>query len=160
MAGEGVTRRRFLVASISGTCVLGSGLGLTLMRASSAWARAPAGSAHDLARTLHHMAQLLYPQAGVPDDVYAEVVDEILQAAASDPQLSALLDQGVAELERAGGADFFRLDEKSQLEVMQSLQHRPFFAAISHQVLTRFCAHPQVGEVARSPGPTVQGGQV
>ena len=158
MASQKTTRRRFLLAAIAGSGALAAGLSLTLIRASSAWAQALPGNARESTKSLVKMAQLLYPHAAVADGIYAEVVDGILSAAANDPQVTAMLDQAIAELDAARGADFFDLDEKSQLEVMSALSERPFFGAIRSQVLARLYTHPKVWQVIRYPGSSVEYG--
>ncbi len=158
MAGEKSTRRRFLISAIAGSGAIAGGLGLSLIRASTAWAQATPSEAQQLAKTLGRMARLLYPHASVADGVYAEVVDDILSASADDPQMSALLNQAVAELDEGSGADFFELEEQSQLAVMTALQERPFFQAIRFQVLARLYSHPKVWDVMNYPGSSVEYG--
>ena len=146
------TRRRFLVAAVSG------GLSLSLIRISSAWAQATPEQSPQLASTLGRMAQLLYPHASVPDSVYAGVIDGIMAAAAAEPQMSATLDEAASQLDQAGDTDFFLLDEASQLAVMAALQQQPFFEAIRFQVLARLYSNPDVWKVINYPGPSVQFG--
>lgn len=155
MVNDKTTRRRFLVAVISG------GLSLPLIRISSAWAQATPEQSPQLASTLGRMARLLYPHASVPDNVYAGVVDGIMAAVADDPQMSANLDEAASQLDQARGTDFFQLDEASQLAVMTDLQQQPFFEAIRFQVLARLYSNPEVWKVINYPGPSVQlGGYV
>ena len=155
MAYEKTTRRRFLVATVSG------GLSLSLIRISSAWAQATQGQSLQLASTLGRMARLLYPHASVPDSVYAGVIDGIMAATAADPQLSATLDEAASQLDQARGVDFFQLVEASQLAVMTDFQQQPFFEAIRFQVLARLYSNPEVWKVINYPGPSVQlGGYV
>jgi hypothetical protein len=155
MVNDKTTRRRFLVAVISG------GLSLPLIRISSAWAQATPEQSPQLASTLGRMARLLYPHASVPDNVYAGVVDGIMAAVADNPQMSANLDEAASQLDQARGTDFFQLDEASQLAVMTDLQQQPFFEAIRFQVLARLYSNPEVWKVINYPGPSVQlGGYV
>jgi hypothetical protein len=152
------TRRRFLVAAISGSAALTGGFGLSLIRASSAWAQATPDQARDSAKTLGRMARLLYPHTDVSQDVYAEVVDGILSAAANDPQLKEMLHQAVTELDEAQRTAFFDLGEESQLELMTLLQERAFFSNIKFQVLGRFYSHPKVWHAIQYPGSSVEYG--
>jgi hypothetical protein len=158
MDGYKTTRRRFLVAAMSGSAALAGASGLFVLRASTAWAQAEPGDALDSARTLSRVARLLYPHAGVGDTVYAEVVDGILAAAAGDPQLTAMLDDASAELDAARGGDFFALDEATQLEVLKALSGRPFFGAIQSQVQWRLYTDPRVWQTIGYPGPSVEFG--
>lgn len=158
MADETSTRRRFLISAIVGSGAIAGGLGISLIRASTAWAQASTGEAKQSAETLGRMARLLYPHASVTDAVYAEVVDEILSISADDPQMSALLDQAATELGEGSETEFFELDEKSQLEVMIALQERPFFQTIRFQVLAQLYSHPKVMEAINYPGSSVEHG--
>lgn len=150
MGGDRTTRRRFIVAALAGSGALSAGLTLSLLRAASAWAGARPGQA--AARTLRPLARLLCPHAGVPDDVYAEIVDAVLATAASDPQLVTMLDAAIAALDAAGDRDFFEADDASRLAVMTSLQDDAWFAATRVQVLVRLYDHPQVWKVIGYPG--------
>jgi hypothetical protein len=158
MNGGNTTRRRFLVATITGSSAIASGLGLSLIRASSAWAQAEPGRAGNSARALGQMARVLYPHAELPDSVYAEVVDGILSTTAADPQMTAVLEQAVTELGAARDSDFFDLDGESQLEVVAALRQQPYFAAVQFQVLAHLYSHPQVWELMNYPGSSVEHG--
>jgi hypothetical protein len=158
MNGENTTRRRFLIATIAGSSAIASGLGLSLIHASSAWAQATPGQTTDSTRTLAQMARVLYPHSALPDSVYAEVVGGILSTTAADAQMIALLEQAVTELGEARDTDFFDLDEESQLEVITALQKRPFFEAVKFQVLAHLYSHPQVWKLINYPGSSVEHG--
>lgn len=158
MGGDRTTRRRFIVAALAGSGALSAGLTLSLMRMASAWAQAQPGAAPASARALGPLARLLCPHAAVADDVYTEVVDAILATAASDPQLTATLDETIAALDAAGERDFFEADDESRLAVMKSLQGEPWFSAVSVQVLVRLYDHPQVWKVIGYPGSSLEFG--
>ncbi len=74
-----VSRRKILVATIAYTGLVSTGMGAALIRASSAWAQSRDESAGELVR----LARLLYPHEGIADDVYAEVLRDILSDTAN-----------------------------------------------------------------------------
>lgn len=158
MVGEKTTRRRFLVAAIAGSGSLASGFGLSMIRASSAWAQATPDQTPGLAETLGRMAQLLYPHDAIADDVYAEVVDGILSAVANDATISGALDAAVSALNAVQAADWFDLEEEQQIAAMTKVQGEAFFAAIQDQVMGRFYGHPKVREFIKYPGSSVEFG--
>ena len=155
---EATTRRRFLVAAIAGSGAVASGLSLTLINTASAWAAALAGEAADNTEILARMVRLYYPHDSVADEVYAQTVDSILSAAASDVQLQQLLDGAYAALDAAGAGRFADADAAAQLAAMISLQDEAFFTAIKFQVLGRFYAHPEVWKAINYPGSSVEHG--
>jgi hypothetical protein len=143
-----------MVAALAGCGGLSAGITLSVVRAATAWAETQPRQAAASAGTLGQMARLLYPHA-VPDDVYAEVVDALLEAAASSPQLRATLD---AAIDAADDRDFFESDDETRLAVMTSLQEQAWFAAASVEVLVRLYSHPQIWKLIRYPGSSVEFG--
>lgn len=154
MANKNATRRRFLVASIACSGLISTGLGTALLRAGSAWAQSAKGSDNELSR----MARLLFPHNAIADNVYAEVIDDILAAAADDAELAAMLDDAVAALNAAREGDWFEAGEDEQIAAMQAVEGEAFFAAILSNVQARFYNHPQVWELIGYPGSSVEFG--
>ncbi len=148
------SRRRFLVATITYSGLISTGLGAALFRAGSAWAQSAKGNADELVR----MARLLFPHDAIADDVYAEVIDDVLTAAADDAGLMALLDDAVAALNAVQGGDWFAADAEEQIAAMQAVAGEAFFAAILGNVQARFYNHPQVWEQIGYPGSSVEFG--
>jgi len=99
----------------------------------------------------------LYPHK-VDQSVYADVMDSILSAAASDPQLQASLDQAVSELDAATGGDFLAAGENLQLMAMNGMAKQPWFAAIQGQVMPRLYNNPVIWKHIGDPGSSVEYG--
>jgi len=148
------SRRRFLVATIAYSGLISTGMGAALLRASAAWAQSSDGNADELAR----MARLLFPHDGVADEVYAEVIDGILTAAASDASMMDMLNEAVMELNAAQGGDWFEAGADEQIAAMQEVEGEGFFAAILGGVRARFYNHPKVWEHIGYPGSSVEYG--
>ena len=148
------SRRRFLVATIAYSGLISTGMGAALLRASSAWAQSAEGEAGELTR----MARLLFPHVGIADDVYAEVIDSILSAAASDASMTDTLTMAVTELNTAQDGDWVNASAGEQIAAMQAVENEAFFGAILGSVRVRFYNHPKVWEHIGYPGSSVEHG--
>ena len=148
------SRRRFLVATIAYSGLISTGMGAALLRAGSAWAQSENEDSDELAR----MARLLFPHDAIADNVYAEVIDDILTAAADDAGLTGMLNDAVAALNAAQGGDWFAAGADEQIAAMQSVEGEAFFAVILGNVKARFYNHPQVWEHIGYPGSSVEFG--
>lgn len=154
MATQKATRRRFLVATIAYSGLISTGLGAALLRAGSAWAQSVNENSDELAR----VARLLFPHDAIADNVYAEVIDSVLSAAADDAALMDMLNEAVAALNAAQGGDWFAAGAKEQIAAMQAVEGEAFFAAILGNVQARFYNHPKVWELIKYPGSSVEFG--
>ncbi|NQV85890.1 MAG: hypothetical protein HQ492_02310 [Woeseiaceae bacterium] len=152
------SRRRFLIATIAASGAIASGLNLALIRDASAWADAVDDDGAIGAKILARMVRLYYPHDNVAGEVYAQTVNSILSAAATDSTLRNLLDAAFTALDGAGDIDFTELDAESQLAAMTQVQDEPFFTAVKFQVLARFYAHPEVWKAINYPGSSVEFG--
>ncbi len=148
------SRRRFLVAAIAYTGLLSTGSGAAMLRASSAWARSADGNADELTR----IARLLYPHDGIGNDVYTDVIDDVLSAAADDSTMMEILGNAVTALNAAQQGDWFEIGADDQIKAMRVVENEPFFAAIQGAVMVRFYNHPKVWEHIGYPGSSVEYG--
>lgn len=149
------TRRRFLLAAILGTGAAAGGLSLSILATSKAWAETPDSEA--ARQQLAAMAKQLYPH-DVDASVYADVMDSVLTAAASDPRLQQSLDLAISELNAATGGDFLAAGENLELVAMKGMEQEPWFAAIQGQVLPRVYNHPAIWKHIGYPGSSVEHG--
>ena len=148
------SRRRFLVAAIAYSGLLSTGMGAALLRASSAWAQSADGNADELTR----IARLLYPHDGIGNDVYTDVIDDVLSAAADDSTMMEILGNAVTALNAAQQGDWFEIGADDQIMAMRVVENEPFFAAIQGAVMARFYNHPKVWEYIGYPGSSVEYG--
>ena len=74
------------------------------------------------------MARVLYPHDFLDDAFYRRVVDIV--AAQADQAQCALLADGAAALDEAGGRPFVGLDEKEKLAAVLAIEGSPFFEAM------------------------------
>ena len=158
MDDRNTTRRRFLVAAITYSGLISTGMGAAVLRASSAWAQSSAAMGEASAGTLAQMARLLYPHDGIADDVYAAIIDGILAAAADDPSMTDTLNEAMHALDAAQDADWFELSEEQQVASLQAIEAESFFAVIQAAVRDRFYNHASVWKHIGYPGSSVEHG--
>ena len=158
MDDRNTTRRRFLVAAISFSGLISTGTGTALLRASSVWAQSSGRMGEDSARALARMARLLYPHAGIEDEVYAEIIDGILSDAANDSTMTAALDSAIPALNAVQTGDWFELGVERQVASLQAVENEAFFTVIQAGVRDRFYTHPKVWEHIGYPGSSVEHG--
>jgi hypothetical protein len=158
MVDRNTSRRRFLVAAISCSGLISTGMGAALLRAGSVWAQSSAATGGDSAGALARMARLLYPHDDIADDVYAEVIDRILTDAAGDPAMIAVLDTAMNALNSAQDTDWYELGVERQVASLQAVQNEAFFTVIQAGVRDRFYTHPKVWEHIGYPGSSVEHG--
>lgn len=117
-----VTRRRLILASLAfSTVAVG---GVSGLRAGAVWAR------YQDDETLAPFARRLFPHEGLPDDVYADVMGNVLRSLAADPASAEILDTVEAALDAQQDASWLDLDEAGQVAAIRKIEGEPFFAAI------------------------------
>jgi hypothetical protein len=117
-----LTRRRLLAATlVCSSLPIGALVGLRMGRA---WAE----SQDDTALT--HLARLLFPHDGLPDEVYASVMGDVLRTLAADPVTSGLLDTALVALDAQQESTWNDLDETAQVAAVEAVQGEVWFASI------------------------------
>jgi len=79
---------------------------------------------------LTRMVRVMFPHDRFPDGPYQRTADAILEAAAEDVRLRAQLDQGLRDLDAAGGAPFEGLSDEQALDVLRGMSSTAFFEAV------------------------------
>ncbi|MGI9341994.1 MAG: hypothetical protein ACR2QV_04050 [Gammaproteobacteria bacterium] len=139
-----VTRRRFMLAAlVYSTLAIGGGAWL---RGSAAWARAANGEA------MARFARLLFPHEGLPDEVYAEVMDRVLSGFEADPVSAGFLNTAESALDAQQEKSWFDLEEAEQIAAIRNIQGEPFFARILATVRGAFYTDPAVWKQINYPG--------
>ena len=114
----------------------------------------------DTATTLVGMARAMYPHDGLPDVHYERVVAALDTKAAADPDVKALLTEGVGLLATTTGRwprDFGGLPEPEQVAALTRLEHTPFFQAIAAEVVVNLYSQPDVWPHFGYEGPAPEG---
>lgn len=150
MNQTGQHRRRFLLAAIafSGAAVAVPGI----FHHARAWAN------DDSREALIQITRLLYPHDGLPDSVYAEVLDQVLSAVAADENFRSLLDAAERSLGTVSGTTFVEASAKAQLAALKAVESEPFFGAILAAVSGNLYNHPDVWKMLGYGGPSIQMG--
>lgn len=104
--------------------------------------------------TLLEMARLLYPHEGVSNAVYSPSILALLADAKADAQLSRTLEDGVAGLSLAAGADWRTVDRAKKIEVLRTIETTPFFAIVKNSVRRDLYENPAVWDLIGYGGPS------
>jgi hypothetical protein len=145
-----LTRRRFLIASLAFSTVAVSGV--SWLRGAAAWA----GSTDEA--TLARFGRLLFPHDGLSDDVYADVMDNVLAALAANPATENLLAAAEDALNNQQEQAWFDLDEAAQIAAIENIQGEAYFAAIVGTLRGAFYYNPAVWSHINYPGSSKEHG--
>lgn len=107
---------------------------------------------------LKDVARAMFPHPSFPDAPYEHAVGTILDAAAEDVRLRAQLEQGLRDLDVAGGAPFADLDDDRRLELLRSIEHTAFFEHVRSRLVTGLYDQKQVWDLLGYEGACPDGG--
>jgi hypothetical protein len=103
-----------------------------------AWGLAPQALSPEAMATLVTLARDIYPHDRVPDRFYAVAVKSHDETAASDAAHKALIEEGVADLDRRAGPSGYRLTrwEDERLAILREIEATPFFQTVRGGLVT------------------------
>lgn len=102
-----------------------------------AFAAAPVALKPDTFSTLVQMARDIYPHDKLSDAIYAAVIEGHDKAAKDDPAKLALLEDGVAALNKAAGGGYAKIaKEEDRVIALKSMETTPFFHAVRGSLVT------------------------
>lgn len=148
------TRRRFLLAATTFSGVAIGTVGSNWLTMAAAWADTPAESPDVFGR----LAQQLFPHDGLDVAIYGQIMGDVIDAAAADPAMAALLDAAETELDSARSGRWIDLDADAQIEVLQELEGAAFFAPLRESVRFRLYYHPALWKHIDYPGSSKEHG--
>jgi hypothetical protein len=96
---------------------------------------------------LTRMVRVMFPHDRFPDGPYERTADAILAAAAEDARLGAQLDQGLRDLDAAGGTPFARLADEQALAVLRDMSSTVFFEAVRAKTILTLYNDPEVWQL-------------
>jgi hypothetical protein len=131
-----LTRRSLLRGSGILLGTLAAGSALTALAPSRAWAVELKTLSTAEGATLMKMGRVLYPHAKLPDAVYALLAKDLDGGAGKDPAKALLMKDGCKQLDKAAGGSFAKSTLAKQLQVVKSMQGKPFFNAVRGQCIT------------------------
>jgi hypothetical protein len=149
-----LTRRKFLVASIA---LVGFATGLPgtpLLRHTSA--HSGTSLENGALAALVQMVRHLYPYDAITDDIYAQVLDDVLTATANDETFVDTLRAAERSLNSQQPSDFVDLRADDQIKAMQAVEQTDFFATIHGAVKYRLFNHPAIWSILGYEGPSFQ----
>ena len=102
-----------------------------------AFAAAPVALSEGTFNTLVKMSRDIYPHDKLADAIYAKVVEGHDVAAKDDPAKKALLEDGVAALNKAAGGDYSKIEkEEDRVALLKAIETTPFFQAVRGSLVT------------------------
>ncbi|MDX2410314.1 MAG: hypothetical protein QNK16_00010 [Woeseiaceae bacterium] len=151
MQTKQTTRRRFLVAAITFSGLASVPSSLSWIGSSAAWADTN-GENEKNPGAMAQLARLLFPHAELPNEVYAEVIDEVLAWTAADPATDGLLAAAEQALNAEVKQSWFELTQDEQLAMLRALQDKPAIVGIREMVRFRLYQHRTLWQHIGYPG--------
>ena len=108
---------------------------------------------------LTDMVRAMFPHPSFPDGPYQRCAESIHAAAEEDVRFRTQLEQGLRDLDAAGGASFAELDDGKRLEVLRGMAATEFFEGVRSRVITSLYDDREVWELLGYEGASYdQGG--
>jgi hypothetical protein len=87
-------------------------------------------------KTLIAMGKVLFPHKQLPDAAYALLAKDLDAKALTDVNTAKQLVAGINSLHQAADGDFLKASPEKQLQIVTSLEGKPFFATVRGQCIT------------------------
>lgn len=128
----GPTRREVLKQGAVGAGALLVVSGSAVISPQHAWGMEAAALKPETLATLIQVARDIYPHDRIADRFYAIAVKGHDETAAKDPAHKDLIENGIAELDKAAGDGGYRglAWEEERVKALQSVETTPFFQAV------------------------------
>ena len=145
-----ISRRRFILTAVAAS---------TVFAVPRDWLPGNAARADDSSNpALTQLTRLLFPHAGLADDVYAEVAHSLFTSFAANPESGQLLDIAGTALDAQQDGDWFDAHEELQITAIRNIQGEAFFTAILAGVRGACYYHPRVWAHLGYPGSSKEHG--
>jgi len=120
-----------------------------ILGANNAWAATAKAVKPETFASMVQACRDIYPHDFLDDSFYAKVVEGFDSAAAGDADATAVLENGVAAMNKAAqsahGADYMDLGwEDDRTSVLRAMQDDPFFQKMRGALVTGIYANPDV----------------
>jgi hypothetical protein len=160
MRTEEINRREFLErsAQAAGAVVVSLAGGTMLLAADGAWALELRALDGGTAQTLLRMVRLIYPHDMLGDQYYAGVVEALDGEAKESADVLALLNDGVANLDKSGPMPFLALSPGAQEQALHAIASSDFFQKVRFKVVTVLYNDPRVWQAFGYEGPSFEDG--
>ena len=152
-------RRSFL--AVGGMSALGLSLaGSAVIPTRRAWAQNLRSLSSPVAQTLLQMARDIYPHDRFPDRFYQIQIEAYDTAAVGDPDLKALLEDGVAQANQAACVRPYTdiADENERVAILRQIEQTPLFQKLRGDLVVSLYNQTQVWNVLGYEGPSADKG--
>jgi hypothetical protein len=122
------------------------------LRGAAAWADSTDGT------TLARFGRLLFPHDGLSEEVYADVMNNVLMALAANPDTENLLAAAEHALDAQQDTAWIDRNETEQIAAIENIQGEAFFAAILGTLRGAFYYNPAVWSHIDYPGSSKEHG--
>lgn len=111
--------------------------GNAVMNPREAWGLESTGLRPTTLQTMIQMARDIYPHDRLADRFYAIAIKDFDVKSARDASMAAMLEAGVADLDRRAGGSYAALkDYPQRLALLKAIESGPFFQAIRGSLVT------------------------
>ena len=104
------------------------------------------------------MVRAMFPHKSFPDGPYERCAQAILDAAGDDVRFRTQLEQGLRDLDAAGGAPFAQLDDERRLTLLRRISATEFFEGVRSRVITSFYDDKEVWSLLGYEGSSFEHG--
>lgn len=109
-------------------------------------------------RTLVDLLRVAFPHDTFPIGPYQRTADAVIDKAAGDPRLLALLTQGLLDVDQQRGIPFSDLDAETAGMVLRGVADTPFFARIVDLAVVTLYDDHEVWDLLGYEGPSFDKG--
>jgi hypothetical protein len=109
-------------------------------------------------RTLIDLLRVAFPHSTFPIGPYQRTADAVIDKAAADPRLLALLVQGLLDVDQQRGVPFSDLDTETAEMVLRGLADTPFFAGVVGVAVVALYDDHEVWDLLGYEGPSYDKG--
>ena len=109
-------------------------------------------------QALAAMVRAMFPHKSFPDGPYERCAQAILDAAAEDVRFRTQLEQGLRDLDAAGGAPFAELSDERGLALLRDISGTEFFEGVRSRVITTLYDDKEVWSLLGYEGPSFEHG--
>jgi hypothetical protein len=147
-----LVRRGFLKGTGVIVGMLAASSPLLALAPSRVWAVELKALSKDEGMAIMKFGRVLFPHKKLPDAVYALLAKDMDGAAAGDPKMATMLEEGVAALNKAAGGVFAKASAAKQASAVKSIEGSPFFGAVRGKCITSLYDNDMAYKVFGYPG--------
>lgn len=150
MSDSRISRRRIILSAVAAASVVAAPR--SWLPGNLVWAATGPNPA------IAQLAHLLFPHAGLDDDIYADISEGLFASFAAQPRTAQLLDAAEAALDAQQELSWFNADPNDQIAALKNIQGEDFFTAILAGLRGAFYYHPKVWASLDYPGSSKEHG--